>query len=346
MGITNANIIMIVILVLIILYFLYLIIFDKKEYYKNKKSPEDLVNYSLQTFNGQCPNVAGRTLHLITNLTYKPSPFALSIITGQSLPLEYDPRSEESLYLTPVMNQLQCGGCWAFATVASLSDRISKQSKGKIKVTLSPQYLISCDTYEMGCQGATSLIDVYQAMLTNSRLGGTFLFNDYPFNPKQKETDRGDPCKRFFVDNLKADKTIFGFKKVETLSSGNMDESVRRIKENIYNYGPVTAGISVYNNIYGYTSGSVLEYDGSSRVGGHAIAVIGWGKDTKGEYWIIKNSWGPDWGEDGYFKQRMSEVAFGLEDDAHAGYPDMSKIPSDPSVIKNTLYQLSMKANV
>lgn len=342
----RTNIILMILVGVIAFLFIYFVFSNKYEgYYRRGKSPEKMVDYALKTFNGISPNVPNKTLHLITNLIYKPSPFKLSIITGQSLPEEYDPRKDEISFLTPVMNQLQCGGCWAFATVGALSDRISKESKGKIKVTLSPQYLISCDTSEMGCQGATSLVDVYQAVLTNSRLGGTFLFNDYPFNPDQKETDRGDPCKRFFVDDLRSKKTIFGFSKVETLSSGNMDESIRRIKENIYNHGPITSGISVYNNIYGYTSGSVLEYDGSTRVGGHAISVVGWGKDDKGEYWLIKNSWGPDWGEDGYFRQRMGEVAFGLEDDAHAGYPDMSKIPSDPSVIKNTLYQLSIEAN-
>lgn len=46
-------------------------------------------------------------------------------------------------------------------------------------------------------------------------------------------------------------------------------------------------------------------------MGGHAVKIIGWGKETKDdgvetEFWIVQNSWGKDWGEDGYFR-----IAFG-----------------------------------
>jgi hypothetical protein len=268
--------------------------------------------------------------------------------TGQKLPDSFDYRSptlshmtyDKKPALTPVMNQHSCGACWAFATVSALSDRISIITKGKIKVALSPQYLISCDASEMGCRGATNLVDVYDAMLTSSRLGGTFLFNDYPYNIKQNEIDRGDACNVFLTDDLKKHKTHFGFEKVETLSTGSIDESIQLIKENILNFGPITAGIAVYENIYQYQPDTVLEYEGGSRVGSHAIEVVGWGKDDKGDFWIIKNSWGPDWGKNGYFYQRAGEPAFGLEDDAHAGFPDMTKLPADAEAI-TSLYDIA-----
>lgn len=285
------------------------------------------IDVMLKSFNGMSPNVKRKTLHLITNLFYKPSPFPVASILGGDLPQFFNWR--DKVWLTPVMNQYSCGGCWAFATVGAMADRLSIMTKEKTKVVLSPQYLISCDTQELGCQGATSLTDVYEAMTDVKRLGGTFLFSDYPFDTNQQENDRGDPCKRFLAQKLQqAKKTFFSFAAVESLSAGGIEESIRRIKESILQYGPVTAGISIYRNIYNYNGEGVLEYDQNSAfVGGHAIDVIGWGEDERGGYWIIKNSWGPDWGDKGYFKQRMGVPQFGLEVDAHSGIP---KLPESP----------------
>jgi len=343
----DPRIIFVILLIVFLIYLLYSR--GKLEFFKGpiELGKKDL-RYSLQTFNGISPNINERTLHLITNLTFKTSPFSIPLKTGQNLPDSFDYRKPDAAHmtkdkkspLTPVMNQHSCGGCWAFATVAALADRISILSKGEIKVILSPQYLISCDKSEMGCRGATNLVDVFNAMTTHSGHGGTFLFNDYPFNVNQGEADRGDPCNVFLIDELRKNKTNFGFEKVETLSTGNTQESIQLIKENIFNFGPITAGISVYDNIYGYHPGTVLEYQGGTQVGGHAIEVVGWGKDDRGDYWIIKNSWGPDWGDGGYFYQRAGEPGFGLEDDAHAGYPDMKILPSDPSIITG-LYDIA-----
>jgi cathepsin B len=84
---------------------------------------------------------------------------------------------------------------------------------------------------------------------------------------------------------------------------------VNDIKKEIFNNGPVESGMLVYADFLNYESG-IYEYVTGDYVGGHAIKIIGWGKHTEEDgdvvdYWLCANSWGTDWGEDGYFKIKM-----------------------------------------
>jgi hypothetical protein len=75
---------------------------------------------------------------------------------------------------------------------------------------------------------------------------------------------------------------------------------ITRIKQEIYTNGPVTAGFTVYNSFYEYTSG-VIRGGSGGIAGGHAVVIVGWGADSEGEYWIVRNSWASSWGIGGYF---------------------------------------------
>ena len=66
-------------------------------------------------------------------------------------------------------------------------------------------------------------------------------------------------------------------------------------------------GFTVYKDFMSYKKG-VYTHETGSVMGGHAVKILGWGHDDKSglDYWICANSWGPKWGEDGYFR-----IAFG-----------------------------------
>lgn len=77
------------------------------------------------------------------------------------------------------------------------------------------------------------------------------------------------------------------------------------IKEELYKNGPVNTGFVVYEDFMTYKSG-VYKHQSGGMLGGHAVKIIGWGKDDQGEHWIVQNSWTANWGVDGFFK-----IAFG-----------------------------------
>lgn len=85
------------------------------------------------------------------------------------------------------------------------------------------------------------------------------------------------------------------------------------VKTDIITLGPVTATFMVYKSFYDffqqnpggvYSQEYMNNYQNDEEVGGHAISIIGWGTDseTNLDYWLIRNSWGPYWGENGVFK--------------------------------------------
>lgn len=87
------------------------------------------------------------------------------------------------------------------------------------------------------------------------------------------------------------------------------------MKNEIFENGPITSKMLVFadlakeytSGVYHFDLGAVGELT-NQLVGSHAVLLTGWGEDTAGvKHWIVKNSWGADWGEDGYFKIRMGD---------------------------------------
>ena len=73
----------------------------------------------------------------------------------------------------------------------------------------------------------------------------------------------------------------------------------------VYTYGPVATGFMVYNDFYAYDAKKeIYQWDRKSKeIGGHAVVVVGFGENENGvKYWLVRNSWGTEWGDNGYFK--------------------------------------------
>lgn len=96
------------------------------------------------------------------------------------------------------------------------------------------------------------------------------------------------------------------------------------IRKNIYSWGPVTTGMIVYTNFYTFDPlTEVYDWDGTSiATGGHAIELVGWGTFKNTPFWWVKNSWGADWGINGYFRIKRGTNACGIEENVIAGIPD------------------------
>mmetsp|Transcript_18182 Transcript_18182/g.13224 ORF Transcript_18182/g.13224 Transcript_18182/m.13224 type:complete len:102 (-) Transcript_18182:49-354(-) len=87
--------------------------------------------------------------------------------------------------------------------------------------------------------------------------------------------------------------------------------------------GPVEVQFHVYEDFYNYKSG-VYTRSSLSYVGDHDVKVLGWGHDSASglDYWIVANSWGSKWGEQGFFRIAFGECGF--DDLAYSCVPDLS----------------------
>jgi hypothetical protein len=123
-------------------------------------------------------------------------------------------------------------------------------------------------------------------------------------------------------------------KSVSTISSRLVSEdnskdivaTEKDIRREIYHWGPVTSGIITHTDFTSWDGKGVYKWDGSSAEdGGHAIVIVGWGFDTPDNvpYWMVRNSWGVEWGDSGYFKIYRGNNECGIEENVVVGVPDL-----------------------
>jgi len=214
-----------------------------------------------------------------------------------NVPSGFDSRKQWSGCIHPIRNQEQCGSCWAFSASEVLSDRfcISEQ----VNVVLSPQWLVSCDSKNLGCQGG-NLPLVWQYMQSN----GIPKDSCDPYVSGGGDSHTGSCTDQCSNQQFYKATSIGGF------------SSVNDAKMNIMQHGPVQTGFTVYQDFMSYKSG-IYEHTWGSELGGHAVKIVGWGVQSGTEYWIVANSWGASWGMDGFFWIANNQC--GISDDIYAG---------------------------
>jgi len=219
------------------------------------------------------------------------SPSVLPLAT--SLPASLDWRDNGGDFVTPVRDQDVCGGCWAFAAAAMLESKvlIAQGTPGQ-NINLSEETLIACQGPTQGgampnsCRGG-SLYDA--AVFVKQK--GLPLESCYPYDA----TDGicSDACPGW-------KKTAYRIDSFVDLYPTTPAQRVDVIKQHVEAYGPTAVAMDVFSDLYGYGGGVYSRTAGSTYQGGHAVVVVGW--SDAGQYFIVKNSWGPDWGEGGFFR--------------------------------------------
>ena len=95
------------------------------------------------------------------------------------------------------------------------------------------------------------------------------------------------------------------------------------IMKEIYENGSVAAAFDVYEDFEDY-KGGIYQHVTGDYLGGHTVKIIGWGVDEQNvKYWIIANSWGKNWGEQGFFRMLRGEDECGIEDEVVTGIPKL-----------------------
>ena len=207
----------------------------------------------------------------------------------------------EKGYVSPVKDQGSCGSCWAFSTVGNLEGLYYKEKQ--TMVTLSEQMLVDCDTYDSGCNGGL-MENTFTWLKEN---GGIMTDTDYPYKGR-KGTCQSDETK--YVD-----MQITGYTKLGSGSSTWDPVDEDEIKEFLYETGPLAVALNA-NPLQTYSSGILDKTSSQCPTSGmnHAVTMVGYGHDDSQDkdYWIVKNSWGKNWGEDGYFRIRRGNGTCGI----------------------------------
>jgi hypothetical protein len=101
------------------------------------------------------------------------------------------------------------------------------------------------------------------------------------------------------------------------------NSTYKEIMFEIFHWGPVATGFIVYPDFYEFDPKTeIYEWNGKGKsVGGHAVEIVGWGEENGEKYWWIKNSWGPEWGINGYFKFSRGKNNCEIEENVYAGIP-------------------------
>jgi len=208
--------------------------------------------------------------------------------TTTSLPNKFDWRNLDGC--TPVKDQKKCGSCWAFAAIAAFESSI-KIRDGRT-VDLSEQWLISCNKFKMGCANGGSIVPCLQYFSGNykGKCGnyGACLEEYFPYQAS---------------DNVECHDCSFDYV-IDNWSSTSND--ITSLKQAIRTYGPVIAGVYVNDVFKAYVNG-VFNID-TNEEPNHYVVIVGWddnpsdgGANCPG-VWVIKNSWGTGWGENGYMR--------------------------------------------
>lgn len=224
-------------------------------------------------------------------------------------------------YISPIEDQGQCGSCWAFSTIGNLECAVLKKngaSQGQVNpdgsITVSghspePDYseqqVVSCNPWNWGCNGGNIAYD----MLMPTHTGTGYYPGAMP-----------EACFPYVAANASCsycpDPAWTPVTNWSYLTSDTTIPSVTAIKNAIYTYGSVSAYVYADRFFQAYTGG-VFNSKKKYRRTNHAIVLVGW-DDAKGA-WLLKNSWGPNWGINGfmwisYTSSRVGEGAAWVTD--------------------------------
>ena len=188
--------------------------------------------------------------------------------------------------VSPVKDQKNCGSCWTFSTVGVMESRY-KMATGE-ELMFSEQELVDCpdpDVYDThGCSGGLPSY-AYNFI----RDFGLEEENDYPYLARDAPCSYDASAHRVTTDGP------------FNITAGDEEQ----LKEELFNTGPVSVAFQVVADFMSYTSGvySSTDCKNTSQDVNHAVVAVGFGTTEDGiDYWLVKNSWSDQWGDEGFFK--------------------------------------------
>jgi PGF-pre-PGF domain-containing protein len=230
--------------------------------------------------------------------TYQPTS-TFSMQSLGSLPSYFDWRNySNENWITPVKDQGYCGSCWAFSAVGTVEAKYNiLKNNSRLDPDLSEQYLVSDCCADCGnCAGGDNVLAL---------------------NYIKHQGISDEYCFPYIANDSACNRCADYAQRLWNLSGGNYsiywyNFTTDELKEWILKYGPLSVAVGIGNEYGGYFDGDIYRCTDDSGPN-HAVVLIGY-NDTGNvttSYWIIKNSWGTGWGENGYYKLGFGECYIG-----------------------------------
>ncbi len=208
-------------------------------------------------------------------------------LSSKGLPSNLDWRDHDGNNVTSPKDQKSCGSCWAFAMTGGVESYVLLTQKKSI--SLSEQALLDCSGVG-SCNGGTLNADFLQ----NTGLPSE---DEFPYLGRDLTLIGRLAWCRPHSDWRRHTYKVGGW---GTIASG-----IDSIKASLVNYGPLPTAMMVYEDFMHYKAG-IYSFTTGKKMGGHAVLLVGY-NDAE-QYFIVKNSWGTEWGENGFFRIAYSEV--------------------------------------
>ncbi|XP_071781508.1 dipeptidyl peptidase 1 [Centroberyx gerrardi] len=229
-----------------------------------------------------------------------------------ALPERWDWRDVNGVnFLSPVRNQGSCGSCYSFATMGMLEARVRILTNNSETPIFSPQQVVSCSQYSQGCDGGFPyLIGKYIQDF------GIVDESCFPYIGKNSPCGVPQSCSRLYTAEY---SYVGGF-------YGGCSEMAMMLE--LVQNGPMAVAFEVYPDFMNYQEGIyhhtfLRDSYNPFELTNHAVLLVGYGRChmTGQKYWIVKNSWGTGWGEEGFFRIRRGSDECAIESIAVAAKP-------------------------
>jgi C1A family cysteine protease len=233
-------------------------------------------------------------------------------------------------HISTPLNQGDCGNCWAISAATCMNDVFVASNRSLVNPGLHHDYILNCYPQSQ-CRGGNPILAMNHIAENGISPCTTCECPSFKYFPSELSLICIPPK----LDEYTSEEAVVFSEFLTSLygTDTHMDMSTlppssiqRLIKHHIYTVGPVLGGFHVFknfikgdfretNDIYieteSYQGVSGIQYNDVDRdwIGSHAVVIVGWGygtvRDQRVDYWVVRNSWGEEWGEKGLFKMAM-----------------------------------------